>query len=78
MGLGDQHKFQGVIILTLICVLHFMEEEDIFGVEEDGVLTVRDLWRCLFKLIDVILQKSKQLDMMNLVSYCRWRGVGVY
>ena len=55
-----------------------MEEEDIFGVEEDGVLTVRDLWRCLFKLIDVILQKSKQLDMMNLVSYCRWRGVGVY
>lgn len=50
-----------------------MEEEDIFGVDEDGVLTVRDLWRCLFKLIDVILQKSKQqLDMIILVSYCRW------
>ena len=43
-----------------------MEEEDIFGVDEDGVLTVRDLWRCLFKLIDVILQKSKQLDMIIL------------
>ena len=49
-----------------------MEEEDIFGVDEDGVLTVCDLWRCLFKLIDVILQKSKQLNMIILVSYCRW------
>ena len=49
-----------------------MEEEDIFRVDKDGVLTVCDLWGCLFKLIDVILQKSKQLDMIILVSYCRW------